>query len=433
MSKRDYYDILGITPDATDKELKKAYRSLARKYHPDLNPDKADAEAMFKLMGEAYNVLSDKAQRAVYDQFGHQGLEAHKHGGSTGAGFETVDEIFAQFNDLFGDVFSFDADPTVQDKSSATPRKGKDLRHTLELTFKEAIKGTKRTFKILRKHICEGCDGEGTEPGSQPETCPHCNGKGKVQITQGFFSVSSRCNHCQGQGVLIADPCVFCDGTGLEEEERELKLTVPAGIEDGSRLRIKKEGEPGFAGGDPGDLLVSIKVQPSDTFERDGVNLHYRAPISFLHAALGCTLRIPTLGDETTIDVPPGTQFGATIHLKGKGVKHVKTKNHGDLIVHLLLVAPSAEESSQHNEILQELAKKLGIETSGKVSALDVDVNTYWDPQQDPYKNSTAKKDKKQKKKKDKKSKKEHPTAHAVSSLEQMLKQAEQALGTPKK
>lgn len=400
MSKHDYYTILGITRDATEKELKKAYRLKARQYHPDLNPDLEDAEAMFKLTAEAYEVLTDTARRAIYDEFGHSGLEDFRHGvkSTAGAGFETVEDIFAQFNDLFGDVFSFDAAPDIQDRQSAQPRRGEDIRHTVELDFREAIEGAKRKITIERRHICEGCEGSGAEPGTHPQPCPQCEGKGKVQITQGFFSVSSKCSTCQGQGVLIEDPCVFCDGSGFEEESKELNLKIPAGIEDGSRLRIKTEGEPGFAGGEPGDLLVSIKVRPSELFERDGANLHYRAPISFIHAMLGCKLEVPTLEDETFIvDVPAGTQFGATLRLEGRGIPHVKRKKRGDLIIHLLLVTPTSTESEEHRGFIEELGKKLGVTTDGVISPLDIDVKTYWDSP-DPYAAATSSKSEPQKK-----------------------------------
>lgn len=387
MSKHDYYAILGITRDATEKELKKAYRLKARQYHPDLNPDLEDAEAMFKLTAEAYEVLTDASRRAIYDEFGHGGLEDYRHGvkHTAGAGFETVEDIFAQFNDLFGDVFSFDAAPDVQDKQSAQPRRGDDIRHTVELDFKESIEGARRKITVQRRHQCEGCGGTGAEPGTQPQTCPQCEGKGKVQITQGFFSVSSKCSCCHGQGVLIEEPCIFCDGSGFEEESKEIKLKIPAGIEDGSRLRIKTEGEPGLAGGEPGDLLVSIKVRPSELFERDGANLHYRAPLSFLHAMLGCRLKVPTLeGEELLLDVPAGTQFGATLRLEGKGIPHIKRKKRGDLIVHLLLVTPSASDTRDHQALIEELAQKLGVTTSGDIAALDIDVKTHWDSP-DPY------------------------------------------------
>lgn len=425
MSKRDYYDILGISREASARELKKAYRSLARKYHPDINPAE-DAEAMFKLAAEAYEILADTDQRATYDRFGHQGLENQKRGGGgVGAGFESVDDIFAQFNDLFGDVFSFGEQSDEPAQTGKAPTRGKDLRHTLHLNFDEAVSGVQRRFHITRKHTCDGCDGEGAEPGFSAQSCPSCQGSGKIKITQGFFSVSSACSTCDGRGALIERLCEFCEGSGFEEIQKEMKLTVPRGIEDGARLRIRGEGDPGHAGGDAGDLLISIEVEPSDIFEREGIDLHYRAPVSFVHAALGCTLTIPTLDGTHQIDIPAGCQFGATLRLEGKGVRHVKKKLHlGALIVHILPVTPTDLPEDQL-ALLRQLAEAMGLPLSGRIEPLDVDVKVLFetdstiDEPEQPHKPDS----------KSEPAQAKHPSPHTINSLEQMLRQAEQALG----
>ncbi len=425
MSKRDYYDILGITREATERELKKAYRALARKYHPDINPDEG-AEAMFKLAAEAYEVLADATKRAVYDRFGHQGLENHKRGGgpATGAGFESVDDIFAQFNDLFGDVFSFDhtGDASGANSNPRAPRHGKDLRHTLNLSFEEAVFGSKQRFELVRKHVCDGCDGEGAEPGTEARECPSCQGSGKIKITQGFFSVSSTCSTCDGRGILIEKQCEFCDGSGYEELLKEMKLTVPQGIEDGARLRIRGEGEPGYAGGNAGDLLIAIKVAPSPHFERDGVDLHVRAPISFLHAALGCTIEVPTLDGPYPVEVPAGCQFGTTLRLEGKGVKYLKKKTYGDLIVHVLPVTPQTLTERQR-DLLTELATSMDLPVGGTVAPLPLNIEETWSHTISPQSEASPKS------KPTPPPKDESSHQKTINSLEEMLKQAEQALG----
>ena len=433
MNKRDYYETLGISRGASERELKKAYRALARKYHPDINPAQ-DAEAKFKLAAEAYEVLADEARRAVYDQFGHQGLNDYRRGGGVGAGFETVDDIFAQFNDLFGDVFSFTQDPATSRQEPAQapqPRRGKDLRHALTLSFEEALSGVRRRFKIKRSHDCEPCGAEGIEPGSESATCPSCQGSGEIQITQGFFSVSAVCSRCEGRGVLIEEPCVFCEGSGVEEEIKELKVRVPAGIEDGARLRIKGEGEAGHAGGPAGDLLVSIKVTPSETFERDGVDLHYRAPLSFVHAALGCTLRVPTLRGDRDLKVPAGCQFGTILRLEGEGVVRIKSEERGDLLIHLMPTAPTSLNEAQR-ALMCQLAESLGLDTGceAPISPLQVNLEALFEgsgsirmgfaPSESPLEGEELGEQERLKGRAA-----ERPLSHAVSAMEEMLRQAE--------
>ena len=294
MDKRDYYQVLGTEKNSSDADLKKAYRRLAMKFHPDRNPGDAEAEAKFKAVGEAYEVLKDPQKRAAYDRFGHEGLNPTYQ--SKGTGFESVEDILEPFNDLFGDVFGFDEEQRAKREKAA--RRGKDLTHHLPLTFFEAIEGTKKTIIVEREEDCERCFGSGAEPDTQIITCERCQGTGEVSHKQAFFSVSSTCSTCDGKGVIIPSPCLDCDGEGYFGETSQLLITIPAGVEDGSRLRIKGEGAPGKQGGERGDLLVVLDVEESEVFERDGLNLHHRASISFVQAALGCTLRVPTLEED---------------------------------------------------------------------------------------------------------------------------------------
>lgn len=362
MNKRDYYTILGVERLASDQELKRAYRALAKRYHPDLNPGDARAEAEFKAVAEAYEVLQDPKKRQTYDRFGHEGLEPRRQ--ATGAGFEKVEEIFEQFNDLFGDVFGFGEEQRQKREEAA--RRGKDLTHTLELTFLEAIEGARKTVTISREEECERCTGSGAEPNTQIITCERCQGSGEVTHKQMFFAVSSTCPDCKGKGVILPSPCVECGGEGQFVESRQLIVTIPAGVEDGSRLRIKNEGAPGRQGGERGDLLVVLNVEESELFERDGLNLHHRVSISFIQAALGCTLRIPTLEEDIyhELEVPAGAQFGDIHKLEGLGVTKLmqgKMRRTGNLLVHLMVTTPQ-DLSARERELLNELASLRNID-----------------------------------------------------------------------
>ena len=362
MNKRDYYTILGVERQASDQELKRAYRTLAKRYHPDFNPGDARAEAEFKAVAEAYEVLQDSKKRQTYDRFGHEGLEPRRQ--DTGAGFEKVEEIFEQFNDLFGDVFGFGEEQ--RQKREEASRRGKDLTHNLTLSFRDAIEGTRETITISREEDCERCTGSGAEPGTQIITCERCQGSGEVTHKQTFFAVSSTCPDCKGKGVVLPSPCVECDGEGKFVESRQLIITIPAGVEDGSRLRIKNEGAPGKQGGERGDLLVVLDVEESEVFERDGLNLHHRASISFVQAALGCTLRVPTLEEDGyhELQVPAGAQFGDIHKLEGLGVTKLmqgKMRRTGNLLVHLMVMTPQ-DLSAREKELLTELANLRGIE-----------------------------------------------------------------------
>ncbi len=344
MSKADYYNILGVSRDASEQQLKRAYRDLAFQYHPDRNPGDEEAEARFKAASEAYEVLTDPRQREIYDNFGHEGL--NKRNNSRGAGFESVEEIFSQFEDLFGDVFGFGAESRREDRSK--PKRGRDIQRELTISFDEAIFGTARHITIERTTPCEQCEGTGAAPGTEPVLCQECGGTGEVMHTQGFFTVSSDCPACDGRGSILPEVCDACDGEGEFSEERRLQIKVPAGVDDGTRLRVKREGEAGLRGGERGDVIVNIRVEEHDYFERDGLDLHFRAHLNFIQAALGCEIEVPTIhGGLEILEIQPGAQFGDTRELDGLGVTHVNGKKTGDLVVHMVVATPKDLDDEQ--------------------------------------------------------------------------------------
>ena len=350
MDKRDYYDVLGVNREVDERELKRAYRKLAMQYHPDRNPGDSEAEAKFKEAAEAYEVLSDGEKRGIYDRFGHDGLNGRMGGG--GAGFGNVEDIFSQFGDVFGDFFGFG-----RQRSPNAPARGADLRLDLKLEFEDAVFGATREVEIPRHVPCGTCDGSGAKPGTEKKTCSMCAGRGQVHHSQGFFTLTSSCPQCQGAGQVIADPCDTCSGQGLVEEIREVSVKIPPGVNDGMRLRIRGEGEAGQRGGPTGDLYVFLHVKPSDVFERVDADLHLKAEISFVQAALGCELEIPTLEGTTTIKVPAGTQYGDVETLRGEGIQVVNRPGvKGNLHVHFIVQIPKKLDGQQR-ELLEKYAE----------------------------------------------------------------------------
>lgn len=354
---RDLYEVLGVGREVDAKDLKKAYRKLAMQYHPDRNPDDPEAEAAFKEAAQAYEVLSDPERRQIYDRFGHEGLNGQMGGGS---GFGNVDDILSQFGDIFGDFFGFGGGGRA--RSSA--QRGADLRYDLEISFEEAVFGTSQTLKVPRHSDCENCEGSGAKPGTEPSVCGTCGGRGQVHHAQGFFTLTSTCPTCQGAGRVVKDPCEVCDGNGVIREERDVQVTIPAGVDDGTRLRLREEGEIGRRGGPRGDLYVFLRVTPSETFERDGSDIHFAARIPFVHAILGTNIKIPTLAQPTTIAVPAGTQHGDRTILRNEGIQRVNRQDRGDLVVHFLVEIPQ-EISDEQRELLKQFAElsELPLET----------------------------------------------------------------------
>ena len=350
MSKRDYYEILGVSRNATEAEIKTAYRKLAVQHHPDKNPNDPHAEEKFKEAAEAYSVLSDSQKRAAYDRFGHSGVGtgASGFGGTGGAGFTgNIEDIFDLFG--FGDMFSSRTRRT-------TAVRGSDLRYDLEITLEEAATGKEEKLRIPRLEKCDECDGKGTEKGTQPETCITCQGSGQVRYQQGFFSVMRTCSNCGGKGQIIKTPCKKCKGAGRVEREKFLEVKIPAGVETGSRLRISGEGEAGLNGGGSGDLFVVVHVAEHETFERQGANLYASVPVSFAQAALGAEIEVKTLDGEEKLKIPAGTQTGTVFRLKNHGMPVLGGRGRGDLFVAVTVVTPKTLTKEQR-KLLEQLAE----------------------------------------------------------------------------
>ncbi|HZP13569.1 MAG TPA: molecular chaperone DnaJ [Nevskiaceae bacterium] len=347
MSKRDYYEVLGVAKDASEDDLKKAYRRLAMKYHPDRNPGNHDAEHHFKEVGEAYDVLTDPQKRAVYDKYGHEGLSRT---GGAGAGFGDFGGSFADvFGDMFADIFG---------GARGGPRRGADLRYLLELTLEQAAFGTVETIRIPKAEECETCHGTGTASGKAASKCPTCAGKGQVRVQQGFFVLQQTCPQCRGRGMTITDPCRTCRGVGKVRREKSLEVKIPAGIDTGDRIRLNGEGEPGDVGAPAGDLYVQINVKPHALFERDGNDLYCTVPISVVTAALGGEQTVPTLKDKATLKIPEETQSGTLFRLRGQGVKSVRGSTVGDLICTVIVETP-VKLSKKQRDLLKEFGSTL--------------------------------------------------------------------------
>ncbi len=343
MSKRDYYEILGVDKNISEKELKKAYRRVAMKYHPDRNPGDADAEAHFKEANEAYEVLSNEEKRSAYDRFGHDGVngQAGGFGGGGAGGFGDA------FGDIFGDIFGGGG-------RQRGPQPGNDLQYNLQLDLEQAVKGCEKKVEIPTLVSCKPCHGSGANPGSKIKTCGTCHGSGQVRMQQGFFAVQQTCPHCQGKGKTIESPCQSCHGKGVIRDRKTLNVKVPAGVDTGDRIRLSGEGEASLDGGQNGDLYVEIHVREHDLFERDGKHLYCDVPISFTDAALGGELEVPTLDGKIMLKIPAETQTGKMFRLRGKGIKPVRGGSVGDLLCRVTVETP-VHLTKRQKELLEEL------------------------------------------------------------------------------
>lgn len=341
MSKRDYYEVLGISKDASADELKKAYRKLARQYHPDANPDDKESEVKFKEVAEAYEILSDEQKRASYDRFGHEGVNGQ--GGFGG---------FEGFGGGFGDIFDmFFNGGSSGSRRRHGPEKGSDLRADLQISFEEAVFGSEKEVKVSRNETCSTCNGSGASAGSTPKTCSSCEGRGQVQVSQntpfGRIVQTRECDRCKGTGRIIEKPCPNCRGAGQVRRSRDIKVRVPAGVDNGTRLRVTGEGEAGLRGGPPGDLYVFLYVKPHDIFVRDGNDILCEIPLSFAQATLGDEIEIPTLEGKATLKIPEGTQYGTVFRLRGKGISSINGYGKGDQHVRIKITTPTKLNAEQ--------------------------------------------------------------------------------------
>ena len=337
MAKKDFYEILGLNRDASEEEIKKAYRKLAMKHHPDRNPDNPKSEEHFKETKEAYEILSDTQKRAAYDQYGHAGIDPQAGG-------------FADaFGDIFGDIFG-----GGRSGGRSGVYRGADLRYNLEISLEDAARGAETRIRIPTMEQCEACGGSGAKKGTSPTTCPTCHGHGQVRMQQGFFSIQQTCPKCHGSGRFVADPCQTCHGAGRIKQHKTLSVKIPAGVDEGDRIRLSGEGEHGVGGGPAGDLYVQIHIKPHQVFQRDHDDLHCEMPVSFTIAALGGEIEIPTLDGLAKIKIPAETQSGKVFRLRGKGIKGVRSHNHGDLMCHVVVETP-VNLTERQKELLREL------------------------------------------------------------------------------
>jgi len=361
MTKRDYYEVLGVAKNASEADIKKAYRRLAMKHHPDRNPDDKSAEARFKEANEAYEILTDAQKRAAYDQFGHAGVDPSMAAGGRGPGGGFYGAAgSASFADIFGDVFGdiFGGGGGGGARRGSQAFRGADLRYNLELSLEEAVKGTEVHIRVPTFESCETCLGSGAQPGTQASTCTTCGGHGQVRMQQGFFSIQQTCPACRGSGKVIKSPCNTCHGEGRVRGTKTLSVKVPAGVDEGDQIRLGGEGEAGQNGGPGGDLYVQVRLKPHDIFKRDGDDLHCEMPLSFVTAALGGELEIPTLDGRASLKIPAGTQTGQLFRLRGKGVRNVRSGQVGDLYCHAAVETPVSLTKRQ-KELLQELEASL--------------------------------------------------------------------------
>ncbi|HID97331.1 MAG TPA: molecular chaperone DnaJ [Thermodesulfobacteriaceae bacterium] len=347
--KKDYYEVLGVSSQASSAEIKKAYRKLALKYHPDRNPGDKEAEEMFKEAAEAYDVLRDPQKRQAYDLHGMAGVA-----GSGFRGFNGADDIFSTFGDLFEDLFGFTGGQGR--RGGMESEAGSDLRLDLAVSFEDAARGAEKEIEITRLETCNSCKGTGSGPESRTMTCPQCQGRGQIIRTEGFFRVSSQCPNCSGRGTIMTHPCKSCQGKGRVRKKNKIKTRIPAGVDTGSRLRLKGEGDAGFRGGPSGDLYIVLHVEPHDFFERKGNDIYCRIPVSFPQASLGDEVDVPTLDGRHKVKIPPGTQSGTQFRIKGLGVPDLRGYGQGDQVVEVNVITP-VRLTERQKEILQEFAE----------------------------------------------------------------------------
>jgi molecular chaperone DnaJ len=357
MAKRDFYDVLGVPKNASDDDIKKAYRKLAMKFHPDRNQgDGAKvAEEKFKEVKEAYEMLSDPQKRAAYDQYGHAGVDPNM-AGRGGGGAEGFGGFAEAFGDIFGDIFGGGGGGAGGRRGPGGQQvfRGNDLSYAMEITLEEAAAGKETQIRIPSWETCETCHGSGAKPGTSPKTCGTCNGSGNVHLRQGFFSIQQTCPHCRGSGKIIPEPCTTCNGAGRIKKQKTLEVRIPAGINEGMRIRSAGNGEPGSNGGPAGDLYIEIRIKAHDIFERDGDDLHCTVPVGMTTAALGGAIEVPTLGSKAEIELPEGTQHGKTFRLRGKGIKGIRSSYPGDLYCHITVETP-VKLTEHQRKLLKEL------------------------------------------------------------------------------
>ena len=354
MAKRDYYEVLGVAKNVPEEELKKAYRKLAMKHHPDRNPGDKTSEEKFKEAKEAYEMLSDPEKRAAYDRFGHAGVDPN----AGGAGGQDFSGFADAFGDIFGDIFGASRGKGGAGGGRSNVYRGSDLRYAMEITLEQAAAGFSTEIRVPSWESCTTCEGTGAKPGTKAETCKTCGGQGQVRMQQGFFSIQQTCPSCHGSGKTIPNPCKPCDGVGRVRKQKTLEVKIPAGIDDGMRIRSAGNGEPGLNGGPPGDLYVEISVKVNRVFQRDGDDLHCEVPVGFARAALGGSIDVPTLNGRASFDLPEGTQTGKTFRLRSKGIKNVRSGVQGDLYCHVLLETP-VKLSDHQKKILKSFEDSL--------------------------------------------------------------------------
>ena len=371
VSKRDYYEVLGVGRDAGDQDIKGAYRKLALKFHPDRNPDDPGAEDKFKEASEAYSVLSDAQKRAAYDRYGHAGLQ-----GMGGAGGFSPDS-FADFSDILGDFFGFGDLFGGGGRRRSRTQRGEDVRYDLEIAFEEAVFGMAAEIQVPRTEPCDRCHGSGSEPGSGPTTCPTCHGRGEILYQQSFLSIRRTCSTCGGSGQIIRNPCGECRGHGYLQVQRKLKINIPPGVDSGTRLRLASEGQPGANGGPPGDLYVFLKVKEHPFFERREHDLHCTIPVNLAQAALGCDIDVPTLEGPQRLKIPEGTQNGAEFKLRHKGVPILNGSGRGDLYLHIDVKIP-ARLSREQRKLLEQLRDTLPVDNAPTEKGLFEKVKDYF-------------------------------------------------------